>query len=342
MRRIKLSFIQNVEVEFVDRDTAIRQLEKFAEKGTRFPLVMYGPEGCGKTALMKQAFELLQEQGFSVVYVSPLEKGEERLITTEDLRGLIKEALKEASRLIAGPLAAILIEAAITITARALTRGKKKIAILADDVFQAIGTDKAEQLVKTMLNMIEYPPHRYDKIIVLVASSEGITRERVGRHRWSEIRVMWNMPREGLHKLYELLPGHKPPFEEVWKWTGGNPWILASLYETGWDTEKITKKLAAERRLTAFIESLNDTERETLKEALENPDIILKRIRDTQRLERGLIELNLITEVWDREEWLWIDEPPPERDPDLGIGRYYAWQTPLHREAVKKTLQQTP
>ncbi|GAB6944937.1 hypothetical protein JCM14467A_17190 [Vulcanisaeta sp. JCM 14467] len=35
----------------------------------------------------------------------------------------------------------------------------------------------------------------------------------------------------------------------------------------------------------------------------------------------------------------WIDEPPPERDPELGIGRYVAWQTPLHREAVRKALE---
>jgi len=333
VKRIKLSLARDVEVEFTDRDMAIRQLEEFAEKGTRLPLVVYGPEGCGKTALLRQTFELLKGQGFSVVYVSPLE---ERLATSEDIRGPIKEALREASRLIGGPLAAILTEAAITIVTRALARGKKKVALLADDVFQAIGTDKAEQLVKTLLNIIEYPPHRYDKIVVIAASSEGVTRERVGRHRWAELRAMWNMPREGSRQLYEQLPGPKPPFDEVWKWTGGNPWALALLYEEKWDAEKAAKKLAAERRLTAFIHSLNDAEREALKEALEDPDAVLK-----GKIEKALIELNLIAEVWDREEWLWIDQPPPERDPELGIGRHYAWQTPLHREAARVALRQS-
>jgi hypothetical protein len=34
----------------------------------------------------------------------------------------------------------------------------------------------------------------------------------------------------------------------------------------------------------------------------------------------------------------WIDEPPPDRDEELGIGRDVAWQTPLHREAVKRVI----
>jgi len=89
----------------------------------------------------------------------------------------------------------------------------------------------------------------------------------------------------------------------VWKWTGGNPWALALLYEEEWDVEKVAKRLAAERRLTVFVHSLNDVEREALKETLEDPDAVLKG--------KALIELNLIAEVWDREEWLWIDQPPP-------------------------------
>ena len=53
-----------------------------------------------------------------------------------------------------------------------------------------------------------------------------------------------------------------------------------------------------------------------------------------------LVELNLVVDdVPSRDPDLWVDEPPPEKDPELGIGKYVAWQTPLHREAVKKALQ---
>jgi hypothetical protein len=46
----------------------------------------------------------------------------------------------------------------------------------------------------------------------------------------------------------------------------------------------------------------------------------------------------IVDEITYRSPWLWVDEPPPERDPVLGIGKHVAWQTPLHREAVRRTL----
>jgi len=92
--------------------------------------MIYGPESRGKTALLRQVFELLKGEGFSVVY-KPLEKGEERLAAGGGIRGLVKEALRETSRLIGGPLAAVLTEAATTIVTRALD---KKVALLADVV----------------------------------------------------------------------------------------------------------------------------------------------------------------------------------------------------------------
>ena len=53
-----------------------------------------------------------------------------------------------------------------------------------------------------------------------------------------------------------------------------------------------------------------------------------------------LVELNLIVDsIPRREYWLWIDEPPPQRDLELGIGRRVAWQTPLHREAIRMLLE---
>jgi hypothetical protein len=44
--------------------------------------------------------------------------------------------------------------------------------------------------------------------------------------------------------------------------------------------------------------------------------------------------------MYDRDPYFWIDQPPPERDPELGIGKNVAWQTPLHREAVRRALEE--
>jgi hypothetical protein len=54
-----------------------------------------------------------------------------------------------------------------------------------------------------------------------------------------------------------------------------------------------------------------------------------------------MIARNLIVyNMYDRDPWFWIDQPPPERDMELGIGKNAAWQTPLHREAVKRIISQ--
>ena len=49
MRRIKLRFA-GLEVEFADRERALQQVLEWSEKGTWQPVVVFGPEGCGKTA----------------------------------------------------------------------------------------------------------------------------------------------------------------------------------------------------------------------------------------------------------------------------------------------------
>jgi len=52
MRRVRLSFLPGLEIEFTDRDVALRQVEDWARESTRWPIVVFGPEGCGKTAFL--------------------------------------------------------------------------------------------------------------------------------------------------------------------------------------------------------------------------------------------------------------------------------------------------
>ncbi|MGC8543902.1 MAG: hypothetical protein ACP5NQ_08165 [Vulcanisaeta sp.] len=88
------------------------------------------------------------------------------------------------------------------------------------------------------------------------------------------------------------------------------------------------------------IASLSSEKRHLLAEAIDGPDALFT--KEGIPLMNKLIRLNLAIKIpqW-RDESLWIDQPPPERDLELGIGKYVAWQTPLHREAIKKALQET-
>ena len=199
MKKVKLSFARGLEVEFTDRGRAIKQVEEFAEKGTRYPIVVFGPEGCGKSAWLKQATEVLKEAGYDVIYIDPLQKG---FIAYSDVRDVIRK-LNEAATEVIGVAEVKLATLAIDAVKELIgIWRKKKVAVLVDEVFQAIGLDKAEIYVKSLLNLIEYPPRSYEGMIAIVATSEGMTRREIGRHRWASLRPMWNMPRKGFEELY--------------------------------------------------------------------------------------------------------------------------------------------
>jgi len=59
LRRVRLKFTPGLEVEFCDRVRGIKQVYEFAERGTWYPVVVYGPEGCGKTAWFIQVLRFL-------------------------------------------------------------------------------------------------------------------------------------------------------------------------------------------------------------------------------------------------------------------------------------------
>ena len=338
MKRVRLRFAKGLEVEFTDRQQAVRQIEEIGERGTYPVYLVYGPEGCGKTALLLQARSILEEDfGYHVVYVNPLaEERDKTLLYTPTISDIVREVLGA----LPDPYSRI-VDAAIAIASSVLKRFRKpRLALLMDDVFQAVGVDKAERYVKILLNLIEYPPGDYERIVTLVTSSEGVTRERVGRHSWADMFILWNMPRMGFRELYDAIPGGKPPFEDVWRWAGGNPRLLAKLYEIDWSVERVVDSIVRGKRLEHLVASLGNRELEILAETVNDPDALFKRLREpeAQSLERKLIENNLVIEVWSRDGHGWIDTPPPEKDPELGIGRYIAWQTPLHRETVRRAL----
>ncbi|MEM0277902.1 ATP-binding protein [Pyrobaculum sp.] len=332
MKRIRLTLASNLEVEFADRDLALKRMEEWAEKGTTLPKVVFGPEGCGKTAWLRQSAVLLRELGFHVIYVDPLYRYFEAYTDVKE----VARRLAEAAAGVLGDAGAWLATLAIDLTKLLIEKMKKKVAVLADDVFQAIGLGEAALYVKALLGLIEYPPRSIDAIVAVVAASEGVTRREIGRHNWADLLPMWNMPKEGLKQLYDQIPGDKPPLEEVWKATGGNPRILKELYEAKWDVEEVLRRLMRRKELTPdFVARW----RPWLERVVEDPEVLW-----SAEAPRGLIDeliaRNLIVyNMYDRDPRLWAGEVPPERDPELGIGPNASWQTPLHREAVRRALE---
>jgi Archaeal ATPase. len=333
MRRITVRFA-DLDIEFVDRDVALRQVEDWANKSTWYPVVIFGPEGCGKTAFLRQTVEALRELDYNVLYLHPLDRVFMAEVDEPDVKSLFLDLVRQT---LADEKWGRIALAVFDLVRELLRRRKRRVAVIADDVFQAIGLDNAAAYVKGLLNMIEHPVYDYEKIVILIATSEGLSRSEIGRHRWAHIMPMWNMPREGFQQLYEKLPGPKPPFNEVWKWAGGNPNVLRELYMAGWSRDAVVAQLIREKDLTPdFIAKWRDWLERAVEdpEALWSPDI-------PEELKAELIRRNLIIyNMYDRDQVFWVDQPPPERDHELGIGRDVAWQTPLHREAVRRALKE--
>ncbi len=95
--KVKLLFTSGLEVEFVDRERALKQVEELAEKGTRFPIVVFGPEGCGKTAWLKQATFILRELDFEAIYIDPLGRD---FIANTDIKEVVKKLAEAAAEVI--------------------------------------------------------------------------------------------------------------------------------------------------------------------------------------------------------------------------------------------------
>jgi len=334
VKRIKLEIAPGVKTEFTDRDRALAQIAEWAEKSTRWPVVIFGPEGCGKTAFLRQASVMLRELGYDVFYLHPLDRVFAAEVDDPDVKTLFLDLVRKT---LEDERWGRLALAVFDLTREILKKQRRKIAVIADDVFQAIGLDKAAAYVKGLLNTIEHPVYRYEKIVVLVATSEGMSRSEIGRHRWADIMPMWNMAKDGFTQLYVAIPGVKPLFEEAWRWTGGNPHMLLELHKSGWNVDRIVKALIRDKELTSsFIAKW----RRWLEEAVEDPEALWSPDAP-EELIKQLVEKNLIVyNMYDRDPYFWVDQPPPERDPELGIGRNVAWQTPLHREAVRRALRE--
>ena len=74
MRKIRLEITPGVKAEFVDRDRALAQVKEWAEKSTRWPVVVFGPEGCGKTAFFRQDAFAMRELGCDFFYLHLLDR----------------------------------------------------------------------------------------------------------------------------------------------------------------------------------------------------------------------------------------------------------------------------
>ncbi len=327
---------------FVDRREELEVLAKLSEKGLTKPLYLYGPEGCGKTRLLREFIDSFNGIG---IYIDALEeRSVELALRFSKVLNLAAPIVGELVGSYVGSVGRILAERIFDIVKGVLTKlslRESKIVVVVDDVTRAIGIDRVEWYVKYLYELVWKIMDRYSvsSILVVVTTSEGSSLDLVSKHTHSHIRLLWNLDEEGFNELAnQLKPPSNHAVERAWSVTGGNPRALIELaIDYDWNVDRWMDSL--KRRLLKIVEEVRHRDLvEEMEMVLEDIDSIHSNPSTKMyELRKLLIEENLI--LAKHMDTLIGRELPPNKD--LGIGRYYAWQLPAYREALKELLRST-
>lgn len=217
------------------------------------------------------------------------------------------------------------------------------ILVVVDELFSAVGVGEGAVVVKhaqelgdsvlrfKKAELGEIPkPLAEAAVSYLIFTSEGSSRRELSRHNWAHVALMWNMGEREFQQLGETLGASD--LTTAWRLCRGNPRCLFQLAELSWDVEKFLTVVISSRWVGWVVaEATRRGLVDVLKEAVENPDVLAepRGLRLTRFLENSfVIELSPI-----------VVGPAPRPDAELGIGRRYAWQMPVLRDAVKMALE---
>lgn len=236
-----------LEPRFVDRVGELKTLRDWCSEHRPSLMIIYGPEGCGKSRLLREAvrkFEEWYEDGVAV-YINALEERdfEEAIMTPGRLSSAVDVAriameIVSTYGLPVGRTLATSISTLFKKIASKLSLREKRILVAVDDALRAIGLDEhnINVYLKRLLNVVEYYIYDYVReygvkaLSIVVATSEGKSLKEIVRHRYGGAYLIWNLDRGGFKELFhELEPPPHVDFEEVWRVLGGNPGKLVEL-----------------------------------------------------------------------------------------------------------------
>ena len=328
---------------FVDREAELEALARWSSRQRATPLYIYGPEGCGKTRLLREyitkADELLGGDVLAV-YIDALEAGSplHAVLSKPRVPGrLVEEAVSAAVSGPVGRLLALSVSRLVELLAERLYGGRRLrgriIVLVVDDVARAIGVERVEWYVKHLYELMwrvveEYEPEAFN---IIVSTSEGESLELIQRHRHAVARLLWNLAKDPFQVLAEKLGAPESiDRERLWRLLGGNPGKLVELaYNYDWGLDEMLSEYLDRLRVVAT-EAAEKGLVEKLLEATSNPDILV----GEPVLREMLTRANLVTRTG-----LLLEGGRLEEDRELGIGRLYAWQTPLYPTLLRKLLE---
>jgi len=323
-------------IPFVNREEELRVLEKMSYTGRYLPLYIYGPEGCGKTRLMKELVNLLnRRENYITLYIdthSPTRTVEEALKPTiQKIIDIVGEVMEGVQEPIGKSIALLLSKILNQIAGKIRVKGKH-LTIIIDEVSTSIGLEKTSWYLKYLQNLSEtlLETHKPESILIIATTSEGQSLSEVMRHTYTDVKLIWNLNEESAKKLLlELGISSEKKQDEIWRLTGGNPRAIIEIVRDYEGDINAWKEKISNIRITPMLKQVKEKGLiKHLVKAVETPDDI------TETLEQILIQHNLIIYKAPRT----LTNSKVEENSELGIGKYYAWQIPVYREVLKEIL----
>jgi len=344
---------------FVGRRAELEALRRYNARQMPMPIFVYGPEGCGKSRLFREAVRRFKEwyQDGEALLIDATMDDVDKIFAASSpdmLREVVEEFTAAVSQQVgAGPFSAPLGKLAAFLYARLARRVYKRARrtfIVVDELVAAFGVADVGRVAKGMYHITD-PSLRaedVDRVMNFFAlTSEGESRRELMRHSYVWQVYVWNLPRRDFEELYyrarEFYPGQAPPFDEVWKAFGGNPGRLKELAELGWDMDKYKRRLAALKGFESLVGLVKGRRLgELARRVVEDVDYLrLGEEPELHELADLLIRYNLVMELpRGLELGNEVDTPfePPPIDRELGVGKHYAWQVPVYRELFAEAL----
>jgi len=324
-----------VVTRFVDRDAELSRLLELCERGFYPVLYVYGPEGCGKTRLVKELIDRVAGRGsYVAIYVDAqsVSSLEEAVFGPPEVVRVVAEAVGS----VVGGLGAAVARVLPYAVRKALERSVRgrRVVVVVDDVARPLGLEAVEGFAKKLLDLVEWLLTRgAASVLAIATTSEGASLEALWRHNYVYPTLLWNLPRRGFEELaHQLDPPSEEVVEEAWRLTGGNPRMLIEIARGfGWSIDTWFRRRVVDRVEALCTRVRAEGLEEHLRLAIEDPDHLL----EARELYRLLLEENLV--LYKRVATLAGTYVEP--DHELGIGRYIAWQTPAHRLALKTVLE---
>jgi len=310
----------------VDRLEELQQLVETVSRGMRFPLIVYGPEGCGKSALVRELVRVMDSRGWLSIYVDAVEEfSAERAM--DPSTPVAKEIGERIAERCASGVGLMLARRVLQIAAQALELGEwRGVLIVVDDPFRVMDLRESERYVKSLYEWVSYMVERFgiDRVSIVLTSAVGTALQRLGLHSFASVSMLWNMRREGFEQFLESLsPPKTLSADTLWSLVGGNPRAAIEIASMDWNPYAWLRRVYETRVKRAA----HLVGREALETLAQDPDAMWVA---AARLE----ELGLMISLSRSSSIGWV----PEKDPEMGIGEEWAWQLPAYRIAVVKYL----